>query len=310
MRPRIRLALLVVAALLLASVATPAAGQLYELAPPTNLRVTALDHTRATIAWDPSPDAERYLVMWSVPFDWAEVTDTSITIPIQHPGATYHVSVRAESSEDVSVFQGLTFRAPNAPPPPVPPTPTGVEVTTAPGSLTVTWEPSFVDGEEADAYVVRLRPGHSGIVTTATTLTHQVPPGGDFSVTVSARNGLFSTSQPSAPIDVTVPPSPDWTPLTAPGRPQVTVEGGLTTRIEWAPASGGAPPITYRLNYRFPGDRFDSWLLETSHTSVDVQVEIGDVRGTCAPRHAATIWVTALSHGTTSPPSETALLCL
>lgn len=313
MRARLRTATITAVVVLLLATATPAAAQLYELAPPTDLRVTALDHTSATIAWDASPDATHYSVVWSTPVGWADVDGTSITIPIQFPGARHHVSVRAMGESDVSVSVGLSFTAPKAPPPPVPPTPEDVEVTAAPGTLTVAWEPSLVDGVEAETYVVRLRPGHTGIVTSDTSLTHVTPPGGDFHVTVSARNGFFSTSEPSAPIDVTVPPAPDWEPLTQPGPPQLVVEDGVVTRIEWEPSQGGAEPVVYQLDYRFADDPWEAWIARNDEPFIDVASQIG-VLFVCdegsAPGQTWVIWVTAHSHGTTSPRSAEATVCI
>lgn len=260
----------------------PAAAGTDPLPPPANLRVTDLDHTSATVEWDPSPGATHYTVIWSPPVNWLDTEDTSITFPVEWPGARYHVSVRAYDDDGSSLASSLTFTAPKAPPPPVPPMPENFQAAASPGSLTVEWDPSFVDGVEAEAYVVRLSPTHTGIVTSDTTLTHNVPPGHEYSVTVTARNGFFSESERSEPLEVTVPPAEDWEPLTAPSNLR-------------------AAPVTYHLH-------LDGTEIESTR---DLHLNSPYFAECTGPGQTpATFVVTATSHGVASPPSNSIILCL
>src|SRR5690606_18465145 len=86
--------------LAMAALAAPASARPGAVDPPTNLRVTQVDHTSATIAWNASPQADSYLMTWSPApppewMGWVETTSTTATLPVTHPGATHYLTVIA-----------------------------------------------------------------------------------------------------------------------------------------------------------------------------------------------------------------------
>ncbi|HEY8451153.1 MAG: fibronectin type III domain-containing protein [Micromonosporaceae bacterium] len=309
------------AALLLAVAAlgtAPASAQPGGVDPPTNVRVTELDHTSATIAWDASPRADSYVMTWSPApppewTGWVETTSTTATLPVTHPGATHYVTVIAKRGP-ASASASLRFVAPKAPPPPVPPTPEDVAATVSPGTLTLEWDPSVVNGKEAASYVVRWKSDNFVTVTSATSITRSLPGGADVEVTVSARNEAGVESAPSETVDVTVPPAQEWEPLGPPtGLEVVSDRNGRITRIQWNAPTGGVEPVTYRLNYRFGDQNVDQVIATSSVPFIDVPTAIGDLvvcPPTANPGQTWIIWVTAHSQGTTSPRSEEATVCL
>src|SRR5690606_22434591 len=298
--------------------AAPASARPGGVDPPTNLRVTQLDHTSATIAWDASPQADPYLMTWSPApppegMGWVETTSTTATLPVTHPGATHYLTVIAMRGSAMA-SASMRFVAPQAPPPPVPPTPEDVQATVSPGSLTLEWDPSVVDGKEAASYVVRWKSDNFVTITSATSITRSLPGGAEVEVTVSARNEAGVESDPSEELDVTVPPAEEWEELGPPTNLEVISDGtGRVTRIQWDPPTGGIEPVTYRLNYRFGDQNTEQVIATSSAPFIDVPAVIGNLV-VCSPNarpgQTWNVWVTAHSQGTTSPRSEEATVCL
>lgn len=142
-----------------------------------------------------------------------------------------------------------------------------------------------------------------------------MPPGGELGVTITARNEFRDESDPSEPLSLTVPPADDWEDLTAPTNLELVVSNGMIERIEWDPSDGGMDPVRYRLNYHFGDQGPDqaAFIAESSKPFIDVPGQIGalfECSRTAFPGQSWVIWVTAHSHGTTSPPSEQATVCL
>jgi hypothetical protein len=285
--------------------------------PPDNLRVVELDHTSATVRWDPTGWASSYTVIWTPApppewVGWLRTDDPAATIPIAYPGQKYTVTVQAKRGRTTR-SSSISFVAPDQPAAPIPPTPENVTAAVSPGSVTVAWDPSFVEGEEADTYLVRWA-DHTGTKTTDTSLTLEFAAGAKLEITVAARNGDNRDSPPSDPLRVTVPPADEWEDL---GRPTnlrlVAGDDGTVTRVEWDPPAGGVEPVIYRLNYRFADQNFESWIAENSEPFIDVPAQIGELI-VCPPGHNPgqtwIIWVTAHSEGETSPRSAEATICL
>jgi hypothetical protein len=298
--------------------AAPAGAGPDRLEPPANLRVTEMDHTSVTVEWDPTGWAHRYTVIWTPGpppewVGWLETDGTVATFPVTSPGAPHTVTVVAQRGGS-QVSSTIGFVVPDAPPPPVPPTPEDVQASVSPGSVTVQWEPSVVDGEEADAYVVRWTPDHSGTVTTDTSIIRNLPSGGDLEITVTARNDAGEESDPSAPLGLTVPPAEEWEPLGPPTNLKVVADDDdNVTLIEWDPPTGGVDPVTYKLNYRFADQDLETWIAESSEPFIDVPAQIGELivcPPDANPGQTWIIWVTAHSDGETSPRSEEATVCL
>lgn len=303
---------------MLALAAAPAGAGPDRLAPPANLRVTQMDHTSVTVAWDPTSWAQSYTVIWDPGpppewVGWLETSGTVATFAVTSPGQPHTVTVVAERGS-TRKSSTIGFVVPDAPPPPVPPTPDGVQATVSPGSVTVGWEPSVVDGQEAASYVVRWTPDHPGTVTADTSATRSLPAGGDLQITVTARNEAGEESDPSAPLEVTVPPADDSEELGAPTNLQIIVgDDGLVSLIEWDPPAGAPDPVTYRLNYRFADQDFETWLAENTEPFIDVPVELDELIP-CPedynPGLTWIIWITAHADGQTSPRSEETTVCL
>lgn len=294
--------------------ASPASAAWRE--PPDNLRVVELDHTSATVRWDATDWASSYTVIWTPApppawVGWLTTGDTSATIPIAYPGEKYRVTVQATRGRTTR-SSTIEFIVPDQPAPPVPPTPEHVAAAVSPGSVTVTWDPSFVDGKEADAYLVRW--ADTGTSTTETSLTLEFTAGAELELTVTARNGDDRDSPPSDPVSVTVPPADEWDDLGAPTNLRVIADdAGMVARVEWDPPTGGVEPVIYRLNYRFADQTFESWIAANSEPFIDVPAQIGELI-VCPPDYNPgqtwIIWVTAHSDGQTSPRSGEATVCL
>src|SRR5690606_41221091 len=131
------------------------------------------------MAWSPAPPPE-----W---MGWVETTSTTATLPVTHPGATHYLTVIAMRGSAMA-SASMRFVAPKAPPPPVPPTPEDVQATVSPGSLTLERDPSVVDGKEAASYVVRWKSDNFVTITSATSITRNLPSHPADEVTVSARH--------------------------------------------------------------------------------------------------------------------------
>ena len=304
-----------IVALVAALLTAPAAGA-SQLDPPRNLRVTALTQTTATIQWDAPPGADEetwYRVEtsrgWQRSYKFA--VGPSVTVTSLYPGQPYEV--RVETLFEVNWSEPVAFQTLPVIPPP---TPENVTATVTPGSVTVEWEPSFLDGVEADWYVVRWTPQHSGVVTKATSMTRSLPPGGELSVTVAARKGVSYESPRSAPLELLVPPHPDWEPLGTPTNFRLVADAaGHIQRFEWDPPPGGMDPVTYVLNYRF-GDQPEEPFIpiaDSNQAFLDVPATIGRL-SVCGPNpHPGSTWiirVNARSHGEVSEPSNELMICL
>lgn len=309
----------VLVAALVAFTGAPASAGSGGLVPPSDLEVTEVDHTNATIAWDESPEADSYTVFWTPapPPEWMGTIDTealTASFPVTSPGARHYVTVMAIDGSRLASAT-ISFDAPDAPPPEAPPTPEDVHADVAPGSVEVAWDPSVVDGEEADSYLIEWASDEEAVVTTGTSLSREIPQGSDeLAVTVSARNGFDERSDPSDPLPVDVPPATDWEEWGAPTDLEVVAdEDGDITAITWDRPTGGADPVTYRLNYHFADQEFESPIAQNDEPFIDVPAQIGDLV-VCAPDSGPgqtwVIWVTAHAHDTTSPRSEETTICL
>lgn len=309
-RVGIVLAVALAATLLVAP--TVAAGQ---LDPPTDLRVTHVNHSSATFEWEGPPGSSEstfYRLELTRGTERIErhAQGPRLSVINLVPDQTYQV--RVETAYFGNWSEPIEVRT-------IPavalPTPTNVRATVSPGSVTVEWDPSFRDGVEADWYVLRWTPQHTGGVTTAKSVTRSMPSGGELSVTVAARRGLVYESEPSEPLHILVPPHPDWEPLGAPSNLRVVADdAGVVQRLEWDPAPGGMDPVTYTISYRF-GDQphlpfFQ--ILDSDQPFLDIPDFIGRL-SVCGPNpRPGDVWilrVNAHSHGKVSEPSNEVTVC-
>lgn len=277
---------------------------------PRNVQVTDVGHTTATVEWDPpgGHSGNWYRVELSRGGDRniGYVNGTSYTFDRLDAGETYQV--RVDYSDPVE------FTTKDV----IPRTPTNVQASTAPGTVTVEWDPSIRDGEEADFYVVRWTPDSDGSRVSGTSITREIPSGAELNLTVAARyDGFYRESEPSQPLEVTVPPAEDWEALSAPTNFRLNTDGGVVESFEWDAAEGGADPVTYTLNYRFGSeDPGTSTLIAKAGTAT--RIDASDITPTdllvcgpdARPGQKWIIWVTAHSSGKTSPPSNTGELCI
>lgn len=276
-----------------------------------DVQATEVGPTSAVVQWEPppgrSPDTYRVQLQrgWSTTYMFAY--ENRIELTGLFPGQTYQIRIEV-------LFEPSTWSEPaefTTVEVPAPATPTDIDATVEPGRVTLEWVP--VEG--AVDYVVRWTPHHTGVTVNEPSVVREMPPGGELGVTITARNEFRDESDPSEPLSLTVPPADDWEDLTAPTNLELVVSNGMIERIEWDPSDGGMDPVRYRLNYHFGDQGPDqaAFIAESSKPFIDVPGQIGalfECSRTAFPGQSWVIWVTAHSHGTTSPPSEQATVCL
>ncbi len=283
--------------------------------PPKNVQVTEVTPSTATVEWDPpsghSGDWYRVMISRGWERDFAFVNGTSHTFENLYAGETYEVQVEVWFSAQWS--DPVEFTTVDVLPPP---TPANVTATTGPGTVTLEWDPSIRDGEEADYYFVRWTPDSGKVWVTGTSITREIPSGAELSVTVAAFDADFwRESEPSEPLEITVPPAEGWDELSAPTNLRLNTDGNVVESIEWDAAEGGADPVTYKINYHFgdQGPNQSAVIAEAGTATVIDASVIADLfvcEPNANPGQQWVIWVTAHSSGITSPPSNTELVCI
>jgi hypothetical protein len=266
---------------------------------PANLRAD-VGATEVTVDWDPSTSeaggvSYTLLLEYSYHRKWFHTNEPTMTFAVG-PSTSYEVRVQAsDAASRLSAWSDpLEFTTPDAP---LPSTPENVRATTSPGSATVEWDPSTAELGVKDYQVTF---GGLTRLTVDTTATFAVPPGGEFTVTVKARDNAYRWSASSDPIEVTVDPAEEWEPLTAPSnlRAVPDQQGGVI--FEWDAAAGGLGPLTYLLY--LDGTEIES--TQDLHLQSPYFVECTNDWQT-----RASFVVTARSHGVESPASNPITLC-
>lgn len=286
------------------TVASPATAATDGPTTPTDLAVD-VGPSSVTVDWAPSSsDTEIATYFVKVNGNWHWTADPEITLHLNR-STTYRVEVQAQDtayrrspwSEPIEFTTPDTF--------PVT-TPGDVSLSSSPGSLTVDWAPSTSDAGILD-YAVTLDGGEDGTFaqrTSNTRTTFEIPPGGDFEVTVKGRDTAFRWSEPSTPIDVNVEPAEDWQPPNAPTNLRVTFgPEGRAELLSWDASTAGVGTVTYNVIVV----EYNNTAVETT---TDLSVELQEF-GRCPdnPTNPLTFVVTATSNGVVSPLSEPVTLC-
>lgn len=231
----------------------------------------------------------------------------------QQPSMTLHLqpdqSFRFMAQAQDAAFRRSDWSEPvqfTTPDEPAVTTPASVQVSEAPGTATVTWQAASSDAGILD-YLVSVVGGPSGPITRRTSelaATVEVPPGGDLSVTVRARDTAQRTSDLSDPVAFTLEPAEDWAPPGAPGNLQAIFDSnGFLERLEWEAASGGGgDPLLYHVNMSDTGE-----IQRTQELHVDA---LGFARCPTTPSpNQFELFVTASASGNESPASNPVTLC-
>jgi hypothetical protein len=311
MTKRETLTILVLTVSLALMLATPAVGKRPTVAQedllvttPSNFQVD-VGTGSVTVMWDPSTsDAEVVIYFVQVDGRWLWTEEPAITLYLPK-SRTYTLTVQAQDVDyNRSAWSDpVAFTTPDEFPVT---TPSAVQATGAPGSLSVAWEPSSSDAGVLD-YLVELRGGSFGMVgkrTSGTTATFDLPAGGDFEVTVTARDTAYRLSDASEPIEVTVESADDWEAPSAPTNLRATFDShGGPTIIEWNASSGGSGTLTYNIIVVTYGNT------PIEHTT-QLGMELPDF-GECQPGdpQPLTFVVTASANGFESAPSNAITLC-
>jgi hypothetical protein len=274
--------------------------------PTTPRQVTAeVGASSVTVEWAPSASSsEIALYFVKVNGNWHWTAEPSITLFLNR-ATSYRVEVQAQDAayQRSAWSEPIEFTTPSTFPVT---TPGDVEAASSPGRLTVDWTASTSDAGVMD-YVATLSIGGRATLaerTTDTSATFEISAGGDFDLTVTARDTAYRWSAPSLPIEVSVDPAVDWQPPTVPTNLRVTFDSeGRAERLAWDASTGGVGPITY-----------DVIVVEYNNTPIetttDLSVELLDF-GECAanPFNPLTFVVTATANGAVSSPSEPVTLC-
>jgi chitodextrinase len=268
---------------------------------PTNVQVDVGDSS-VTVAWDASmSDAGVEIYFVKLDGRWLWTVEPSITLFLER-STKYTLSVQAQDAaynrSDWSI--PISFTTSDAFPVT---TPANVLTTGQPGSLTVTWDAATSDAGMMD-YLVEVAGGQLGQRTTSTIATLSLPAGGEFEVTVKARDNAYRWSDTSDPIQVTVAPADDWAPPSAPTNLRATFDPlGERTLVEWDASTGGSGTLTY-----------DLIVVEYNNTPIEsttqLSLELLDF-GECQPGdpQPLTFVVVATSKGFESPPSNPITMC-
>jgi hypothetical protein len=291
----------VVSALVLAGASPAAAARTSSPTTPTNFRAD-IGTSSVTVTWDPSrsrADVTIYFVQ--LDGQWFFTEEPSITFFLARD-RTYRMQVQAQDasfrrsdwSEPFSFTTPVDF--------PVT-TPGNVRVSEAPGSLTVQWDQSSSDAGVLD-YTATMRGGSGGAVaarTPGTTVTFDLPPGGEVEVTVQARDQAYRLSDGSAPVGAIVPPADEWAPPGTPGNLRAVFDSSdRVERLEWDAGGGGGGVVTYHV--KLDGDEIESTRL--------LELELFDFAA-CpdGARNPLEFSVSASSNGFESADSEPVVLC-
>ncbi|GEL47100.1 hypothetical protein CHO01_22160 [Cellulomonas hominis] len=244
---------------------------------PNGLRVTKVEGTIVSVAWDASPNATGYDLNGAasgVTYDGTSATFTGT------PGDTYTLTVTASSPGGTSTASSPATATL------APPTPTGVAASVSGTTVTVSWNPS----NGATSYLIG---GFGGEITYAgTTATFSGVPGATYtSLAVGAVNagGMSNASAPAGAVSV------------APAAPTgvIAVVNGQTVNVSWSASSGATSYVLTggngTITYAGPSATFTG----TAGETYALQVRAVNAGGQGAPSAPAT--------ATIAPPVPTGL---
>jgi hypothetical protein len=280
--------------------ASPAAAGRSPVTTPTGFQAE-VEASSVIVTWQPSTSRAGEVSIYFVKLDgrtsWT-VEPTMTFFLAQN--RTFRVEVQAQDSEfnRSNWSQPFEFTTPDEFPVT---TPGNVRVADSPGSATVEWDAASSAAGVLD-YLVTLRGSEpTSRRTTGTSVTFDRPGGGDFEVTVQARDGAYRLSDISDPVAFTVDPVAGFEPPTAPTNLRASFDSlGRVQSVAWD-GSEGTGPFTYILQIE------DSGEIERT-TQLEMEL-LGFVQCTETTRQTMVFFVTALANGLESPASEPILLC-
>lgn len=251
-----------------------------------------------TVTWEPSnSDAGVAIYFLTLNGRWFWTVEPIMTFHLAQD-QTYSLEVQAQDNnfQRSDWSEPFSFSTPDEFPVT---TPGDIGVTDSPGSATVSWDAASSDAGVLD-YLVSV-PGMATRRVTGTATTFNLPAGGDFDVSVQARDQAYRLSGSSDPVGFTVAPEPGFAPPTAPSNLRASFDSrGRAQLVEWDAASGTGP-LTYHLQVE------DSGEIESTR---DLEVGVsGFVRCTATTRQTLTFFVTATANGFESEPSDPITMC-
>lgn len=281
--------------------APAAAAQRPTVTTPTGFQAE-VGASSVTVTWEPSTSREAEVTIYTVyaAGRWFVLEEPTLTLFVERD-TSYGVRVRARDAEYNRSEWSETFRFRTSEEFPVT-TPGNVRVSTSPGTATVEWDESSSDAGVLD-YLLTVTGGTQGTLggrTSGTSLTYDLPAGGDFQVTVKGRDKSYRYSDSSEPVSFTVDPAEGFAPPTAPEDLELMFSsGGLSELATWEP-SEGTGPITYEL-------RIDGMAVDFTQ---DTELEVFDfVRCSQFSSPPMEVSVVAAANGFKSEPSNSVEAC-
>lgn len=282
------------------TVGTPAYAQGDRPTTPSNFRAD-IGPSSVTVEWDPSSsDAGISIYFVQLNGRWMFTTEPSMTFFLAR-SQTYRLQVQAQDNawQRSDWSDPFHFTTPDEFPVT---TPGDVQVSESPGSLTVQWEPSSSAAGVLD-YTTTVRGGPAGRVarrTTGTTASFDILPGGEVTVSVTARDRAYRLSDSSDPVGVVVPPADEWSEPEAPRNLRAVFDSqDRVQRLEWD-AGDGTSQVTYHV--KIDGDEIESTQREEVELFSFAACQSED-------RQKLSFTVSATSSGFESPDSEPITLC-
>lgn len=210
-----------------------------------------------TVAWEPSRSRGGEVVIYRARAAgrWFTTTEPTLTFFLAK-SRTYGMEVQAqdEVGNRSDWSEPFLFTTPDEFPVT---TPGNVRVTTSPGTATVEWDASRSDPGVLD-YLLTLTGGSVGTLggrTFGTSFTYDLPAGGDFQVSVQARDQAYRYSDSSEPVSFTVDPAQGFAPPSAPENLELQFDSrGRSFLANWG-ASQGSGPVTY--HFQIDGQEVD-----------------------------------------------------
>jgi hypothetical protein len=280
--------------------AEPAAAKRSPVTTPTGFQAE-VEASSVTVTWQPSTSRAGEVSIYFVKLDsqWHWTVEPTITFFLPQD-RTFRMEVQAQDTNFNRSNWSVPFEFTTPDESPVT-TPGNVRVADSPGTATVQWDAASSAAGVLD-YLVTLRGSDPAFRRlTGTSITFDRPAGGDFEVTVQARDQAYRLSAVSAPVAFTVDPVGGFEPPTAPTNLRASFDSlGRVQSVAWD-GSQGTGPFSYSLQIEDSG--------EIERTSA-LEIELfGFVRCTETTRQTMVFFVTAWANGLESPPSDPINLC-